>query len=365
MAELLPVRPLGKQGMMASMQGYGCMGLTVSRGRPVSDEHGVAVLQRAFDLGVTHFDTAEVYRTEVDGVTLYNEELVGKFAAKVGRKNLTIATKYMPMGSKARASCEAASVRQSVEASLERLGTDYIDLYYLHRVPGKEGILENWMTAAKVLAEEGKIKYLGLSEATPDEIRRAHAIHPLTAIQQEWSLMFRSLEQGVVPTCRELGIGIVAYSPLARGVATAKVKKAEDWSKIGNDGGAASFRRSAPYLEGENLEKNAALLAPLEELAEMHQVSPAQLSLAWVQAQGMDVFPIPGTTKFENLESNISAAALSLKMGNEVFDKLGAAVDASKIVGNRYADDLMGTTIEAKLAKAKSPTGKGPLRSSL
>merc|ERR1712061_402072 len=170
--------------------------------------------------------------------------------------------------------------------------------------------LKNWMQAAKKLVEEGKIKYLGLSEATAEEIEVAHAIHPLTAIQQEWSLVVRNLENDLVPVCKKLGIAVVAYSPLARGLTSGLVKKEEDWSKIGNEGGAASgFQMRCPYLTGDSLAANVKLLEPLEEEAQKLGVTPAQLSLAWLHAHGGDiVFPIPGTTKVANLEKNTSAA---------------------------------------------------------
>lgn len=354
----LPQRPLGKQGMMAGMQGYGCMGLTAFYGKPVSDEQGVAVMQKAFDLGVTMFDTAEVYVQKIGDKKYYNEELVGKFAAKVGRDKIQIATKYMPGGPKQ--ACSSRNLKDSVARSLQLLGTDYIDLYYLHRVPDEPGILEAWMTSAKELVAEGKVKYLGLSEATPDEIRRAHAIHPLTAIQQEYSLLVRSLEASVVPVCRELGIAIVAYSPLCRGFATAKVKKADDWAKIGNEGGAkGGFQEQAvPMLAGDNIEKNAALLAPVEVAAEKNGATPSQVSLAWVQAQGDDIFPIPGTTKIENLTSNVEGAHLSLKLDKAVFVQLSKDVDVNAIQGDRYIPAYMVYTIEGKASARKDVGGK-------
>lgn len=208
------------------------------------------------------------------------------------------------------------------------------------------------MTTVKALVQEGKIKYVGISEATPDEIRRAHAIHPLSAVQQEWSLIIRNLEEDVVPTCRELGIGVVAYSPLCRGFTSALVKSNEDWTKIGNEGGAAAgFQAICPHLTGDNLSSNASLLAPLEVAAAEAGVTAAQLSLAWLQAQGEDVFPIPGTTKVANLESNVKGAGLALTLDKGIFDKLSVDVDYKKVAGERYPEGR----IEACYDKKKKP----------
>eukprot|EP00416_Gambierdiscus_australes_P037974 CAMPEP_0171094566 /NCGR_PEP_ID=MMETSP0766_2-20121228/41582_1 /TAXON_ID=439317 /ORGANISM="Gambierdiscus australes, Strain CAWD 149" /LENGTH=344 /DNA_ID=CAMNT_0011553235 /DNA_START=59 /DNA_END=1093 /DNA_ORIENTATION=+ len=342
----IPVRPMGSQGMQASMQGYGCMGLTAFYGKPLSDEAALEVLQKAFDLGVTHYDTAEVYAAKTeDGTRIYNEEVIGKFAAKVGKDKITIATKYFPSGDKA--TCTAEQVREALDASLKRLGIDCVDLYYLHRVPSDEG-LKSFMEAASALVKEGKCKYLGISEASPTQIRAAHAVHPLTAVQQEWSLLIRSLEAEVVPTCRELGIAVVAYSPLCRGFTSAAVKSQADWSKIGNEGGAADgFQTSCPHLSGDNVAANAKLLEPLEATAAELGVTPAQLSLAWVQSQGEDVFPIPGTTKIANLESNVGAVKLALDKA-EKCKSVGESVDWAKVAGERYDEQFMQMCFEKK-----------------
>lgn len=337
---------MGKQGLQASMQGYGMMGLTAFYGAAMEDEAALEVLQKAFDMGVTHFDSAEIYAgQDKAGNPKHNEELLGKFIKKVGRDKISFTTKYMPMSPEKQV-CDEAIVNATFEASCKRLGVDSVDLYYLHRIPGKEG-LTAWMNACKKLVEAGKIKYLGLSEATPEEIRLAHAIHPLTAVQQEWSMVVRNLEDTVVPTCRELGIAIVAYSPLARGLTSALVKKDEDWSKIGNEGGAANgFQTRCPYLTGDALATNAALLAPLEAAAAELKVSPAQLSLAWLQAQGEDVFPIPGTTKIANLETNVGAAKLSLELSKDIISKI--AIDPSKTAGKRYPEGFDAMCFERK-----------------
>mmetsp|Transcript_36901 Transcript_36901/g.80953 ORF Transcript_36901/g.80953 Transcript_36901/m.80953 type:complete len:352 (-) Transcript_36901:132-1187(-) len=346
----LPMRPMGSQGLVASMQGFGCMGLTAFYGTAFDEDAGVAVLEAAFKLGVTHFDSAEMYvGKNAAGEERYNEALVGAFLKKVGRDKVTFATKYWPAPEKA--DCTEEQVRASVEASLARLQEPSIDLYYLHRIPGNPDALKNFMEAGKKLVAEGKVKYLGLSEATPEEIRLAHSIHPLTAVQQEWSLVVRSLEAGIVPVCKELGIAVVAYSPLCRGLTSALVKKDEDWSKIGHEGGAAKgFQSLCPHLTGENLSANVKLLEPLEEEAGKLGVTPAELSLAWLHAHGGDlVFPIPGTTKVANLEKNVNGAKLSLTLPADVVAKIGAPGDSlAALAGTRYPAGFYSTAFESK-----------------
>eukprot|EP00928_Gymnodinium_smaydae_P088277 TRINITY_DN72390_c0_g1_i1.p1 TRINITY_DN72390_c0_g1~~TRINITY_DN72390_c0_g1_i1.p1 ORF type:complete len:355 (-),score=85.48 TRINITY_DN72390_c0_g1_i1:181-1245(-) len=348
----LPVRPMGKQGMMASMQGYGCMGLTAFYGEPLAEDDAIKVLEKAVELGVTHFDTAEIYAGKnAAGEDKHNEVLVGKFLEKVGRDKVTYATKYMPMGSDDKTACTEDQVRATLDASLKRLNQPNLDLYYLHRVPTMDA-LKSWMEACKKLVAEGKIKYLGLSEATPEEIRVAHAIHPLTAVQQEWSLVVRNLEKDVVPTCKELGIAVVAYSPLARGFTSALVKKQEDWSKIGNEGGAAKgFQSMCPYLTGDNLSANLKLLEPLEEEAKNLNISPAELSLAWLHASGGEiVFPIPGTTKISNLEKNVSAAHRASTLSEAQVALIGKPGDELGRAGDRYPEMFNGLSYEVKAA---------------
>lgn len=347
----LPIRPMGSQGMMASMQGFGCMGLSAFYGEPLADDAAIALMERAFELGVTHFDTAERYAgKDAEGNIKHNEEVVGKFAAKVGREKVTIATKYWPQESQAL--CSEEQVRKSLEGSLHRLGTDCVDLWYLHRIPADPASLVRWMEAAKLMVKEGKCKYLGLSEATAEEIRLAHAIHPLTAVQQEYSLLVRPLEADVLPTCRELGIAIVAYSPLCRGLTSGLVKTSEDWQKIGNAGGAATgFQSLCPHLIGENLSSNAKLLDPLRQKAAELGVAPAQLSLAWVHSRGEDVFPIPGTTKVANLESNVGGAKLCLAHPKDIMDELSIAVDHTKLAGDRYPAGFITTCFDKRGTK--------------
>ena len=331
------------------------MGLTAFYGAALEDEDGLKVLEKAYELGVTHFDTAEIYAGKNKaGEDRHNEALVGQFLKKVGRDKVTFATKYFP-GTPEKQECSESAVRQALQASLDRLGVDSVDLYYLHRVPSLAAV-KSWMSACKKLVEEGKIKYLGLSEATPEEIRAAHAIHPLTAVQQEWSLVVRNLEKDVVPVCRELGIAIVAYSPLARGLTSAMVKKEEDWVKIGNGGGAATgFQSQCPYLQGANLAENIKTLAPLEEQAALLGVSPATLSLTWLHAQGEDVFPIPGTTKITNLENNVAAAQLAVSMSAQtpehfqgLMEKIGPK-NAKNTAGDRYPAAFHMLSFESKM----------------
>jgi len=349
MSTALPIRPMGSQGLMASMQGYGCMGLTAFYGNAFDEEAGVAILEHAFALGVTHFDTAEVYTGKnAAGEDKHNEALVGAFLKKVGRDKVTYATKYMPTPDKA--DCTEAQVRASLDASLARLQEPSVDLYYCHRMPASNEALASWMEAGKKLVAEGKVKYLGLSEATPEQIRLAHAIHPLTAVQQEWSLVVRNLEAGIVPVCRELGIAVVAYSPLCRGLTSGLVKSQEDWSKIGHEGGAAKgFQAMCPHLTGDNLAANVKLLEPLEEEASKLGVTPSELSLAWLHAHGGDlVFPIPGTTKISNLEKNVNGAKLALTLPADVVEKIGAPSSSTAFVGDRYPAFLQGRCFEMK-----------------
>lgn len=333
------------------MQGYGCMGLTAFYGAALPEEQGVAVLEKAYSLGVTHFDTAEIYAGKnAAGEDKHNEALVGQFLKKVGRDNVTFATKYFPGGDKA--TCTEEQVRGAVDGSLARLQESSLDLYYLHRIPSMDG-LKSFMETCKKLVAEGKIKYVGISEAKPDEIRAAHAIHPLTSVQMEYSLVVRNIEKEIIPTCRELGIAIVAYSPLARGLTSAVVKKQEDWSKIGHEGGAGTgFQNTCPYLTGDNLEKNVKLLEPLEEEAGKLGVAPSELSLAWLHAHGGEmVFPIPGTTKVANLEKNVNGARISLTLPGDVVAKIGApTASGDALSGDRYPAGINGMSFDARVA---------------
>lgn len=340
---------MGKQGLVTSAQGYGCMGLSAFYGAAVENEQANGVLRKAFDLGVRHFDTAEVYAGKnAAGEPVHNEQVVGAWLKTLSpeeRKEVSFATKYMPYTDDKKP-CTLDIVRKTLEASLARLGEPSVDLYYLHRCPGIEAV-KSFAEACKVLIAEGKIKYYGLSEATPEEIRAAHSIQPLTAVQQEWSIVVRNLEKDIRPVCEELGIAIVAYSPLARGLASGLVKTDEDWSKIGNEGGAkGGFQSMCPYLQGDSLKSNVARLAGLESVAGKRGLPASQVSLAWLHRHGGDmVFPIPGTTKVANVETNAGAVALAADLSQEEMNAIGAQ---GELVGDRYPAQMQGMCFEQK-----------------
>jgi aryl-alcohol dehydrogenase-like predicted oxidoreductase len=295
-------RKLG-QGLEVSEIGLGCMGMSAFYGSTDHDE-AVATIRRTLDLGINFLDTAEMYGPHT------NEELVGQAVAG-NRDAYVIATKFgvRPVrdenGEWARKlDGSPENVRRSVEGSLERLGTDRIDLYYQHRMDPNVPI-EETVGAMGELVTEGKLLHIGLSEAAPETIRRAHATHPITAVQTEYSLWTRDLEAEILPTLRELGIGLVAYSPLGRGFLSGRFKSPEELD-------ADDFRRNGPRFTGENLEANLGLAGKVEELASQKGVTPAQLALAWVLAKGDDIVPIPGTKRREYLEQNAAAADVEL-----------------------------------------------------
>ena len=297
----LPTRALGRTGPTVSAQGLGCMGMSFAYGAPDADE-SVATIARALDLGVTFFDTADMYGFG------HNEELVGKALAP-HRDEVVIATKFgihldadAPGGRGVRG--DAAYVRQACDASLGRLGTDHIDLYYQHR-PDVTVPIEETVGAMAELVEAGKVRHLGLSEASAATVRRAAAVHPIAALQSEWSIFSRDIEDEVVPACRELGVGLVPYSPLGRGMLTGKVGSLDELSDD-------DFRRGVPRFQGDNLDHNLALVAVVREIAEVHGVTPGQVALAWLGAQGDDVVPIPGTKRRTYLEENVRAVDVTL-----------------------------------------------------
>ncbi|KAK3418414.1 hypothetical protein EUGRSUZ_H04374 [Eucalyptus grandis] len=278
----IPRVKLGTQGLEVSKLGFGCMGLTGIYNDPVQEEVGVSIITDAFAKGVTFFDTSDVYGPKT------NEILVGKALKKLPREKVQLATKFGALQSKGydvAINGRPEYVRSCCEASLKRLDVDYIDLYYVHRIDTSVPI-EETMGELKKLVEEGKVKYIGLSEASPDTIRRAHAVHPVTALQIEWSLWTRDIEQEIVPLCRELGIGIVPYSPLGRGFFGGR-------GVIGAVPGK-SLQERFPRFQPENLEKNKVFYTRIEKLANKHDCTPIQLALAWVLHQGDDVVPIPG-----------------------------------------------------------------------
>ncbi|MDT7787092.1 MAG: hypothetical protein QOF58_5511 [Pseudonocardiales bacterium] len=304
-------------------QGLGCMGMSEFYGAGDESE-SISVIHRALELGVTLLDTADMYGPYV------NEELVGRAIAG-RRSDVVLATKFgiVRDGQTRGIRGDRDYVRSSVEGSLRRLGTDVIDLYYLHRVPADTPI-EETVGAMAELVTEGKVRHLGLSEAGAETLRRAHAVHPITALQSEWSLWSRDIEAEIVPTARELGIGLVPYSPLGRGVLTGRFTSAADF-------GAGDFRGVAqPRFSGSNLDTNLKMVEELRALAADRGVTAGQLALAWVQHRGSDVVPIPGTKRIKYLEENVAAAALELSADD--LAAIEAAVPASAVAGDRYPD---------------------------
>lgn len=318
-AAAVPKRALGKQGLEVSALGLGCMGMSAFYGPPTEEAAAIGVIHRALELGVTLLDTSDIYGP------FTNEELVGR-AIKGQREKYTIATKCgitIKDGAMAYDGSRA-HVRAACEASLKRLGIDTIDLYYLHRVDPNTPVSETF-AEMKALQSEGKVRHVGISEASPDDIRAAHAVTPLSAVQIEWSLWSRDCEEDIIPVCRELGIGIVAYSPLGRGFLTGALPPPDQLD-------ANDYRRNTPRFKA--YEQNLALVSKVKEVAAAKGCSPAQLALAWVAAQGDDVVPIPGTTKVTRLEENVGAMAVELTK-----DDLAALADISGlVVGDRYAN---------------------------
>ncbi|MFC6089502.1 aldo/keto reductase [Saccharothrix lopnurensis] len=297
------------------------MGMSQSYGAGDETE-STATVHRALDLGVTLLDTADVYGAGA------NEELVGRAIAD-RRDRVVLATKFALGDPDRRPRGDAAYVRQAAEASLRRLGTDHIDLYYQHRVD-PEVPIEETVGAMAELVREGKVRYLGLSEAGAATIRRAHAVHPITALQSEWSLWTRDIEAEVLPTCRELGIGLVPFSPLGRGFLTGRVTSVDDLD-------ADDVRRGLPRFSGENFARNTAIVDALRALADRRGVTAGQLALAWVHHQGDDVVPIPGTKRVKYLEENVAAADLVLSP-----EDLRAIEDAAPTVsGERYTPEML------------------------
>ncbi|OVA01657.1 Aldo/keto reductase [Macleaya cordata] len=313
---------LGSQGLEVSQQGLGCMGMSAFYGPPKPESDMIALIHHAIDKGITFFDTSDIYGP------FTNEILLGK-ALMGWREKVELATKFAIsyQDGKADIRGDPEYVRAACEASLKRLQVDYIDLYYQHRVDTRVPI-EVTVGELKKLVEEGKIKYIGLSEASASTIRRAHAVHPITAVQIEWSLWTRDVEEDIIPTCRELGIGIVPYSPLGRGFFSSGAKLVDNLTD--ND-----FRKSLPRFQPENLEHNKHIFERVNEMAVRKGCTPSQLALAWVHHQGNDVCPIPGTTKIENLNQNIGA--LSVKLTAEELAELESLVSADAVKGDRYS----------------------------
>ncbi|TIC87649.1 aldo/keto reductase [Nocardioides sp. GY 10113] len=322
----LPTRTLGTTSALAvSALGLGCMGMSEFYGTP-DEAGGIATIRRALDLGVTFIDTADMYGP------FTNERLVGKAIA--GRRDeVQLATKFgnerLADGTRLGINGSPDYVRRACDASLERLGVDHLDLYYQHRVDRTVPI-EETVGAMKELVEAGKVRHLGLSEASPTTIRRAHATHPITALQTEYSLFTRDLEDEILPTLRDLGIGLVPYSPLGRGLLTGAISSTPS---------ADGDRRSTAYFPrflGDNLTANLQLVDKVTEVAERKGCTPGQLALAWVLAQGEDVVPIPGTRRVAYLEENVGAAAVTLDTAD--LAAIEEAVPRGAVAGDRYGD---------------------------
>jgi aryl-alcohol dehydrogenase-like predicted oxidoreductase len=315
---------LGNKGLEVSRMGLGCMGMSEFYGAADEDE-SVATIHRALDLGVNFLDTADMY-----GVGR-NERLVGR-AIEGRREEAVLATKFgirrAPDGTRLGVSGRPEYVRECCDASLARLGVDHIDLYYQHRVDPDVPI-EETVGAMGELVEAGKVLYLGLSEAAPETVRRAHGTYPISALQTEYSLWSRDVEEEVLPTVRELGIGFVAYSPLGRGFLSGNIRSPEDF-------GEDDFRRDHPRFRGESFRKNLELVERVREIAAEKDATPAQLALAWVLAQGEDVVPIPGTKRRRYLEENV--AAVELELSAEDLQRIDEAMPQDAVSGERYAD---------------------------
>jgi aryl-alcohol dehydrogenase-like predicted oxidoreductase len=318
----MKTRKLG-QGSEVSAIGLGCMGMSEFYGTADEGE-AIATIHRALDLGVTFLDTADMYGP------FTNEQLVGR-AIKGRRDEVILATKFgnerNADGSWVGINGNPDYVRAACDASLERLGVDHIDLYYQHRVD-LDTPIEETVGAMKELVEAGKVKHLGLSEAAPATIRRAAVVHPITALQTEYSLWSRDPEDEIFPTVRELGIGFVAYSPLGRGFLSGQIKSLDDLHED-------DFRRRAPRFQGENFDRNIQLLSVVEDIAREKQATPSQIALAWVLANGDDIVPIPGTKRVHYLEEN--AAATGVRLTDDELRRLEEAFPKGAVAGDRYA----------------------------
>lgn len=324
----MKTKPLGNQGLKASEIGLGCMGMSDFYGQR-NDEESINVIKLAFESGITFFDTADMYGP------FTNEILVGT-AIKDFRNQVTLATKFGIVRdpndpSKRGVNGKPDYVQSSVEGSLKRLNTEVIDLYYLHRKDPNTPIEETVGAMAKLI-EQGKIRGIGLSEVNAETLRKAHAVHPITALQSEYSLWTRDPEDGILETCKELGIAFVAYSPLGRGFLTGQIKKFEDFDP-------GDYRRNSPRFQGDNFEKNIQLVQKIEEIAQRKQCTAAQLALAWVLAQDDHIFPIPGTKRIKYLEENISA--LDIRLTNEDLKEIESVFPKNAASGMRYPENMM------------------------
>ncbi len=321
-------RRLGKPGPMVSALGLGCMGMSEFYG-PGDEKESLATIHHALDLGINFLDTADMYGPHT------NEKLVGR-AIKERRKDVVLATKFGIVRDPSNPAVRGVNgkpqyIRSSCEGSLKRLGVDTIDLYYQHRVDPNTPI-EETVGAMAQLVKEGKVRYLGLSEAGAPTIRRAHTVHPIAALQSEYSIWSREPEGDVLQTCRELGIALVAYSPLGRGFLTGKIRRPEDLAPD-------DYRRTSPRFQGENFQRNLDLVERVREIAEQKRCTPAQLALAWVLAQAEDIIPIPGTKRRSFLNENV--AALDVKLSRDDLRRIEEVFPRGAAAGDRYAAAVM------------------------
>jgi len=324
----MKIKKLGSQGLVTSELGLGCMGMSEFYGK-TDDDASIKTIHRALELGIRFLDTADAYGPHL------NEILVGK-AIRGKRDQVCIATKFGIVRDPANPGARGFNgkpeyVKSSAEGSLKRLGVDTIDLYYLHRVDSNTPIEETVMAMGN-LVKEGKLKAIGLSEVSPETLRKAHAVFPVSAVQSEYSLWSREPEDGILETCKELGIAFVAYSPLGRGFLTGQIRKFEDLA-------ADDYRRFSPRFQGENFQKNLDLLDKIEQIAASKSCTPSQLALAWVMSQGDHIFPIPGTKRISFLEENIRS--LSVKLSQEELAAINEIAPRGVASGLRYPEQMM------------------------